>query len=53
VNDGNSANENETAYLISFPDAPAQMVPVEVVIRIPSEIHREKLDVELKDVPLK
>jgi hypothetical protein len=53
VNDGNSTNENETAYILSFPDAPAQVVPVELVIRIPSEIHREKLDVELKDVPLK
>jgi len=53
VNDGNSTNENETAYILSFPDAPAQVMPVEVRIRIPSEIHREKLDVELKDVPLK
>jgi hypothetical protein len=53
VNDGNSTNENETAYILSFPDAPAQVVPVELRIRIPSEIHREKLDVELKDVPLK
>jgi hypothetical protein len=53
VNDGPSTNENETAYLISFPDAPAQVVPAEILIRIPSEIHREKLDVELKDVPLK
>ncbi len=53
VNDGNSANENETAYLISFPEAPPQTVPAEILIRIPIEIHREKLDVELKDVPLK
>jgi hypothetical protein len=28
-------------------------VPAELRIRIPSEIHREKLDIELKDVPLK
>jgi hypothetical protein len=53
VNDAPSVNENETAHLISFPDAPVQVVAAEILIRIPSQIHREKLDVELKDVPLK
>lgn len=53
VNEGNPANENETAYVVSFPAAPANAVPAEVVVRIPIEIHREKFDVELKDIPLK
>jgi len=52
INDGNSPNENETPYILSFPDAPAQAVPATLILRLPSEIHREKLDLELKDVPL-
>lgn len=53
VNEGNSPNENELGYILSFTGVPPNAVPAELILRLPTEIHREKLDLELRDVPLK
>lgn len=38
---------------ITFADAPPIAQLKELVVRIPAEVHREKLEVDLKDLPLK
>jgi hypothetical protein len=53
VNIASPTNENETAYQITFQGVPENAEPAEFIIRIPTEVHRERLEVELKDVPLK
>lgn len=53
VTEGTPGNEAETPYQITFPTAPEHMDFSEIQIRIPTEVHRERLDVELKDLNLK
>jgi hypothetical protein len=53
VTEGSAANENETPYQLAFQGAPEHMEFVEIVVRIPTEVHRERLDVEFKDLNLK
>lgn len=50
---GSPTNENETAYQVAFQGIPENAEPAQFVIRIPTEVHRERLEVDLKDVPLK
>lgn len=50
---GSPMNENETAFQIAFQGVPDNAELSEFIIRIPTEVHRERLEVELKDVPLK
>jgi hypothetical protein len=38
---------------ITFADAPPLAQLTELIVRIPAEVHREKLDVDLKDLPLR
>jgi len=38
---------------VSFADAPPIAQLADIVVRIPAEVHREKLDVDLKDIPLR
>jgi len=45
--------ENETTYEVTFAEAPEIVQLQEIVLRIPAEVHREKLEVDLKDIPLK
>ena len=53
VTEGTPGNESETPYQLSFPSAPEHQDFSEIQIRIPTEVHRERLDVELKDLNLK
>jgi len=53
ITEGPQTPENETNYEVSFADAPEAGQLSEIIIRIPAEVHREKLDVDLKDIPLK
>lgn len=46
-------NENEIPYQLGFTQAPEDAVFTEIVIRIPTEVHHERLIVDLKDLPLK
>jgi hypothetical protein len=53
VTEGTPGNESETPYQLTFPSAPEHQEFTEIQIRIPTEVHRERLDVELKDLNLK
>jgi hypothetical protein len=53
VTEGAPGNETETPYQLSFPSAPEHQEYTEIRIRIPTEVHRERLDVEFKDLNLK
>ena len=53
VTEGTPGNEAETPYQLSFPSAPEHMEFTEIHIRIPTEVHRERLEVEFKDLNLK
>jgi hypothetical protein len=53
VSEGSVANENETPYQLVFTTAPEGAEFVEIVVKIPTEVHRERLDVEFKDLDLK
>ena len=53
VTEGTPGNESETPYQLAFPSAPEHMDFTEIRIRIPTEVHRERLDVEFKDLNLK
>jgi hypothetical protein len=53
ITEGPQMPENETNYEVTFADAPEVGQLTEIIIRIPAEVHREKLDVDLKDIPLK
>ena len=53
ITEGPQVPENETTYEISFGDLPDVAQLQEIIIRIPAEVHREKLEVDLKDIPLK
>lgn len=53
ITEGPQMPENETTYEVSFADVPETGQLQEIVIRIPAEVHREKLEVDLKDIPLK
>ena len=53
VTEGSQANENETPYQLNFPTVPENAELVELVIRIPTEVHRERIDLDLKDLSLK
>ncbi|HEV3029121.1 MAG TPA: hypothetical protein VG457_16200, partial [Planctomycetota bacterium] len=53
ITEGPQVPENETTYEVTFADAPEAGHVAEIVIRIPAEVHREKLDVDLKDILLK
>jgi hypothetical protein len=50
---GSPTNENETAFQIAFQGVPDNAELAEFIIRIPTEVHRERLEIDLKDVPLK
>jgi hypothetical protein len=52
VNTASQTNDNETAFQLTFQGVPAEAEPVELIVRIPTEVHRERIDVELKDLPL-
>jgi len=53
VSEGSQANENETPFQLAFPTVPADIEIVELQIRLPTEVHRERIDVEMKDLSLK
>jgi hypothetical protein len=53
ITEGPQMPENETTYEVTFADAPEASQLTEIVIRIPAEVHRERLEVDLKDIPLK
>jgi hypothetical protein len=53
VTEGTPGNESETPYQLTFPSAPEHQEFTEIQIRIPTEVHRERLDVEFKDLNLK
>jgi hypothetical protein len=53
VTEGTPGNESETPYQLTFPSAPEHQEFTEIQIRIPTEVHRERLDVDLKDLNLK
>ena len=52
VNVASQTNDNETAFQLAFQGIPADAEPVELIIRIPTEVHRERIDVEFKDLSL-
>ena len=53
VTEGTPGNETETPYQIAFPSAPEHVEFTELVIRIPTEVHRERLEVDFKDLDLR
>lgn len=53
VTEGSPAAENETPYQLIFPTAPENIEFGALVIKVPTEVHRERLDVELKDLDLR
>lgn len=53
ITDSPQSPDNESSYLVAFADAPELAKLQELSIRIPLEIHREKLEIDLKDIPLK
>jgi hypothetical protein len=53
VTEGTPGNETETPYQLTFPSAPEHVEFTEIQIRIPTEVHRERLEVEFKDLNLK
>lgn len=53
ITDSPQTPDNETTYLVTFAEAPETVQLRELVIRLPLEIHREKLEIDLKDIPLK
>jgi hypothetical protein len=53
VTEGTPGNETETPYQLTFPSAPENVEFSEIRIRIPTEVHRERLEVEFKDLNLK
>lgn len=53
VTEGSQANENETPYQLAFPTVPDSVEITELQIRLPTEVHRERIDVEMKDLSLK
>jgi hypothetical protein len=53
VTEGSQGNENETPFQLAFPTAPDNVEYAELQIRLPTEVHRERIDVVLKDLSLK
>jgi len=53
VNVASQTNDNETAFMLTFQGIPNDAEPAELIVRIPTEVHRERIEVELKDLPLK
>lgn len=53
VTEGSQANENETPFSLAFPTVPEGTEIVELQVRLPTEVHRERIDVEMKDLSLK
>ena len=53
VTEGSQANENETPFQLAFPTVPDSIEIAELQIRLPTEVHRERIDVEMKDLSLK
>lgn len=53
VTETSQNNENETPFQLSFMKAPDNVEFAELVIRLPTEVHRERIDVDLKDLSLK
>lgn len=53
VNEGSPAGENETPYQLNFPTAPENVEFTTLIIKVPTEVHRERLEVELKDLDLR
>ncbi len=47
-----SATNEEFFYQVTFPTAPEGATFSEIRIRVPTEVHREKMSVEVKDLPL-
>ena len=45
--------DNEIPYQFNFPLAPEAAKFTSIEIRVPTEIHRERIEVELRDLPLK
>lgn len=45
--------DNEIPYQFVFPQAPENAKFTSIEIRVPTEIHRERIEVELRDLPLK
>jgi hypothetical protein len=52
VNIGSQTNDNETAFQMTFQGVPNDAELVELIVRIPTEVHRERIEVELKDLNL-
>jgi hypothetical protein len=53
ITDSPQTPDNESSYLVTFTEGPELAQLKELVIRIPLEIHREHLELDLKDIPLK
>jgi len=53
ITDAPPPAENEAVLQLAFPDVPEGEALKELVIRIPVEVHRERLEIDLKDIPLK
>jgi len=53
VTEGSQANENETPFQLNFQNVPEGVEFTELQIRLPTEVHRERIDVEMKDLSLK
>src|SRR5205085_2049200 len=53
VTEGSPAAENETPYQLTFPTVPENVELGSLIIKVPIEVHRERLDVELKDLDLR
>jgi hypothetical protein len=49
---GDSADEQGVLYQFSFP-VPVETEIQELAIRVPAEIHKERVDLDLRDVPLR
>jgi hypothetical protein len=53
VTEAGQTNENEMPFTLAFPTAPDNVEFTELQIRLPTEVHRERIDVDLKDLSLK
>lgn len=48
-----TGNEHELSYQLQFPSTPEHAEFTQMTIKIPTEIHRERLELDLKDIALK
>jgi hypothetical protein len=54
VTEGTSTgNDHEISYQLQFPSTPEHAEFTQMTVRIPTELHRERLDLDLKDIHLK